>query len=103
MAKEFAASVDIHLEEMRLRRAAEEKSDLPFKHLNDEQVVHQYHYTFFPNTTFTQRPESGVVFRYRPHASDPNKCYYDFLIMACNPPPGHAATGASRAPHTHPC
>ena len=77
---------DIHLEEIRLRRQQEDSTYLPFKKMNDEQLVHQYHYTFFPNTTFTHRPESGVIFRYRPHASDPNKCYYDFLIMAHNPP-----------------
>jgi len=77
---------DIHLEEIRLRRLEEDESYLPFKQMNDEQLVHQYHYTFFPNTTFTHRPEGGVVFRYRPHASDPNKCYYDFLIMAHLPP-----------------
>ena len=55
--------------------------------MNDEQLVHQYHYTFFPNTTFTQTPEGGAIFRYRPHATDPGKCYYDFFIVSY-PPPG---------------
>jgi phenylpropionate dioxygenase-like ring-hydroxylating dioxygenase large terminal subunit len=77
---------DIHLEAIRLRREVEDDSYLPYKDMNDEQLVHQYHYTFFPNSTFTQTPEGGVLFRYRPHATDPNKCYYDFLIMAHLPP-----------------
>ncbi len=77
---------DIHLEIVRQRREMEDDTYLPFKRMNDEQLVHQYHYTFFPNTTFTQTPGSGVVFRYRPHATDPNKCYYDFLIMQQRPP-----------------
>lgn len=77
---------DVHLQEISHRRAAEDESYLPFKQMNDEQLVHQYHYTFFPNTTFTQTPEGGAIFRYRPHATDPAKCYYDFFIMARTPP-----------------
>ena len=72
------------------------KTYLPFKDMNDEQLVHQYHYTFFPNTTFTQTPEGGAVFRYRPHASDPAKCYYDFFILS-HPPAG--TPKPQRPPH----
>lgn len=81
---------DIHLQEIAHRRASEEESYLPFKNMNDEQLVHQYHYTFFPNTTFTQTPEGGAIFRYRPHATDPAKCYYDFFIVA------HMAPGTNK-------
>ena len=80
------AAKDVHLEEIRRRRASESETHLPFKQMNDEQLVHQYHYSFFPGTTFTQTPEFGAVFRYRPHASDPNICYYDFFILAHLPP-----------------
>lgn len=73
---------DVHLQEIAHRRAQEDEHYLPFKQMNDEQLVHQYHYTFFPNTTFTQTPEGGAIFRYRPHATDPGKCIYDFFIMA---------------------
>ena len=74
----------------------EDDTYLPFKQMNDEQLVHQYHYTFFPNTTFTQTPEGGAVFRYRPHATDPGKCYYDFFIVA-RPVPG--TPRPERPPH----
>ena len=90
------AAKDVHLLEISRRRAAQETSHLPFKHMNDEQLVHQYHYTFFPNTTFTQTPEGGAVFRYRPHASDPGKCYYDFFIVSHLPP---GAPRRERPPH----
>ena len=67
--------------------------------MNDEQLVHQYHYTFFPNSTFTQTPDGGAVFRYRPHATDPGRCYYDFFILAHLPP---ATPEFERPPHkTH--
>jgi phenylpropionate dioxygenase-like ring-hydroxylating dioxygenase large terminal subunit len=77
---------DIHLEIIKRKRAQQDSSYLPYKRMNDEQLVHQYHYTFFPGTTITSTPESSIVFRYRPHATDPNRCYYDFLITAHNPP-----------------
>jgi len=80
------AAKDVHLEEIRRRRAIEDETYLPFEQMNDEQLVHQYHYSFFPSATFTHTPESGAVFRYRPHATDPNICYYDFFIMLHLPP-----------------
>ncbi len=80
------AAKDVHLAEIQRRRSSQETTHLPFKNMNDEQLVHQYHYTFFPNTTFTQTPDGGAVFRYRPHATDPAKCYYDFFIISHLPP-----------------
>jgi len=80
------AAKDVHLAEIQRRRSIQNDTYLPYKNMNDEQLVHQYHYTFFPNTTFTQTPEGGAVFRYRPHATDPAKCYYDFFIIVRLPP-----------------
>jgi phenylpropionate dioxygenase-like ring-hydroxylating dioxygenase large terminal subunit len=77
---------DIHLEIIKRKREQQDHTYLPYKRMNDEQLVHQYHYTFFPGTTITSSPESSIVFRYRPHATDPNYCYYDFMITAHNPP-----------------
>jgi phenylpropionate dioxygenase-like ring-hydroxylating dioxygenase large terminal subunit len=92
------AAKDVHLEIIKTKRAMENDTYLPYKKMNDEQLVHQYHYTFFPNTTFTQTPEHGVIFRYRPHATDPNICYYDFIIMAYLPP---GSTPPDVVPETH--
>jgi len=77
---------DVHLDIIRKKRAMQTDTYLPYKRLNDEQLVHQYHYTFFPGTTFTQNAEVSLVFRYRPHEADPGLCYFDFLITANNPP-----------------
>lgn len=90
-----------HLEEIRRRRALEDKSYLPFKKMNDEQLVHQYHYSFFPSATFTQTPEGGAVFRYRPHASDPNICYYDFFITSYPPPDSPKVERPPNRVHRH--
>jgi hypothetical protein len=77
---------DVHLDIIRKKRAMQNETYLPYKRLNDEQLVHQYHYTFFPGTTFTQNAEVSLVFRYRPHEAEPGLCYFDFLITANNPP-----------------
>lgn len=77
---------DVHLEVVARKRAIENETHIPYKRMNDEQLVHQYHYTFFPNATFTQTPEAAFVFRYRPHPTDPNLCFYDFFILIHSPP-----------------
>lgn len=92
---------DVHLQEIQRCRAAEDDTYLPYKQMNDEQLVHQYHYTFFPNTTFTHTPEGGAVFRYRPHATDPAKCYYDFFIMARLPPGTRVPPRPEHKIHSH--
>ena len=95
------AAKDVHLEEILRKRAIEKETYLPYARMNDEQLVHQYHYTFFPNTTFTQTPEGGGAFRYRPHATDPNKCYYDFFILAHLPPGSPKHHRPPRRTHHH--
>jgi len=81
---------DMHRYEIDYRRSIEGESHLPFTEMNDEQLVHQYHYSFFPGVTFTQSADGGAIFRYRPHPSDPGRCFYDLLIFA-NLPPGMEA------------
>ena len=80
------SAADVHHEVLKHKRAIEDDSYHPYQNMNDEQLAHQYHYTFFPAATFTQKPEAGNVFRYRPHPTDPNRCYYDFFILLRNPP-----------------
>lgn len=75
-----------HLAVIKEKRALQGKSHIPYENLNDEQLAHQYHYTFFPGTTITSTPEMAIVFRYRPHETDPSYCYYDFLITRHDPP-----------------
>jgi len=77
---------DVHLAIVDQKRALEGTTHIPYERMNDEQLAHQYHYTFFPGTTFTSSPEMSIVFRYRPHETDPGLCYYDFLITRHDPP-----------------
>ena len=91
---------DAHLAVVAAKRAIQDHTHIPYKRMNDEQLVHQYHYTFFPNATFTQTPEAAFVFRYRPHPTDPNRSFYDFFILVHNPP-GSPEPEFTHRLHTH--
>jgi phenylpropionate dioxygenase-like ring-hydroxylating dioxygenase large terminal subunit len=48
-----------------------------FSELNDDQLTDDYHYLIFPNITLNIHCNSVMIFRQRPHPSDPNRMYYD--------------------------
>ncbi|HCV00363.1 MAG TPA: (2Fe-2S)-binding protein [Dehalococcoidia bacterium] len=60
--------------------------------LNDDQLTDDYHYYLFPNITLNTHHSGVMLFRQRPHASDPNKMYYDLqsyvrIPEGSDPPP----------------
>ena len=52
-----------------------------FSDLNDDQLSDDYHYMIFPNITLNIHCNSFMLFRQRPHESDPNKMYFDFISL----------------------
>ena len=62
-----------------------------FGDLNDDQLSDDYHYLIFPNITMNIHCNSVMVFRQRPHETDPNRMYYDLqnysLFPAGQEPP----------------
>ncbi len=48
-----------------------------FSELNDDQLSDDYHYMIFPNITLNIHCNAMMLFRQRPHESDPNKMYFD--------------------------
>ena len=58
-------------------RAAAEAQGMDVSGLNDDQMSDDYHYYLFPNLTFNITAVSFGFFRQRPHATDPNKMYFD--------------------------
>lgn len=76
---------DVYLEVRRRKRAIENETHLPYKHLTDEQLSEICHYGIFPNVVWALTPEGMVMFRARPHPSDPGECYFDLILMAHNP------------------
>jgi len=43
------------------------------------------HYTVFPNMTFNSHSLFTWVFTHRPHPTDPNKMYFDFISLTNAP------------------
>lgn len=49
--------------------------------LNESQLCDDFHYTIFPNVTFNTHSLFVWVFLHRPHPTDPNRMYFDFLNL----------------------
>ena len=80
----------------RAREVAEEQG-MDVSALNDDQMSDDYHYYLFPNITLNTHHFSFGFFRQRPHATDPNKMYFDIQSYARLP----AGTEPPRPVHTH--
>ena len=65
-----------------------------FSELHDRQLVDDFHYTLFPNINLNIFGRSAWMFRHRPHPTDPNKEYFDFINLVRAP-----KLGMPRAPH----
>ncbi|ARN74112.1 aromatic ring-hydroxylating oxygenase subunit alpha [Oceanicoccus sagamiensis] len=57
----------------------------PYKDMTDEQLTDVYHYFIFPGFAMNVFPEGVNGFRYRPHETDPNKMYYDLILLVHYP------------------
>ena len=76
-------------------RQSAAKMELDVSGLCDDQMVDDYHYMIFPNVTFNIHALGVMVFRQRPHPTDPNRMYFDLsnYSRATHAPP--------RPEHTH--
>ena len=52
-----------------------------FSELNESQLCDDFHYTVFPNLTFNTHAFFVWVFTHRPHPTDPNRMYFDFISL----------------------
>ena len=71
-----------------MQKATREKAEaagMDFSDLNDDQMTDDYHYYIFPNLTFNTHAGGFMMFRQRPHPTDPNKMFYDLQNFALIP------------------
>jgi phenylpropionate dioxygenase-like ring-hydroxylating dioxygenase large terminal subunit len=66
------------------RKLGEEKG-YDFTLYSDEQLTDNYHYTLFPNLSFSMKPEGCIFLRGNPHPSDPEKCIFDMWFLTLFP------------------
>ncbi len=65
----------------RAKRKLGEAKGYDFSSYHDDQLTDNWHYTIFPNLSFSLKPESNIWLRARPHPSDPEKCLFDMWFM----------------------
>jgi phenylpropionate dioxygenase-like ring-hydroxylating dioxygenase large terminal subunit len=76
----------------RARREFGERNGLDYDALADEQLTDDFHYFIFPNITLNISADHFWFFRHRPHATDPERMWWDFqtyvrLPAGVDPPP----------------
>jgi phenylpropionate dioxygenase-like ring-hydroxylating dioxygenase large terminal subunit len=56
-----------------------------YTRLNDDQLTDDYHYLIFPNVTLNVHADDLMLFRQRPHPTDPDRMYYDIWTFELVP------------------
>ncbi len=56
-----------------------------FSFYSDEQLTDHYHYTVFPNVSFSMKPDGCIFLMGRPHPTDPTKCLFDMWYLTLFP------------------
>ena len=64
------------------KRKMEGEWDVDYSPFNDDQLTDNYHYMAFPNNTLNIFCDRMMLFRQRPHPTDPNKMFYDVQVHA---------------------
>jgi phenylpropionate dioxygenase-like ring-hydroxylating dioxygenase large terminal subunit len=70
---------------IRQKRALGAQKGFDFSTYQDSQLVDHWHFTLFPNLSFSLKPDGNIWLRARPHESDPEKCYFDMWYMTLFP------------------
>ena len=68
---------DIRRDVQRFKREHGVGQGKDYSQLNDDQLTDDYHYMIFPNIAMNIHADDLMLFRQRPHPTDPNKMYFD--------------------------
>jgi len=52
-----------------------------FSTYDDTMLTDNWHYTLFPNLSFSLKPDGNIWLRARPHPTDPEKCFFDMWYL----------------------
>ncbi len=81
------------------RKLGPERGFSHYAGLNDSELVDYYHYTLFPNVSFTMSADGYQMLRTEPHPTDPEKCIFDhWFIMPPSPGVAEVDTPTGRLP-----
>jgi phenylpropionate dioxygenase-like ring-hydroxylating dioxygenase large terminal subunit len=76
---------DIRRDVQKHMRATGAARGFDWSGLNDDQLTDDYHYMIFPNVTLNTHADDLMLFRQRPHATDPDKMLYDIWMFEMLP------------------
>ena len=76
---------DIRRDVQLFKRAHGAEQGKDYSALNDDQLTDDYHYSIFPNVSLNVHADDVMMFRMRPHATDPNKMLYDIWMFELVP------------------
>lgn len=71
---------DVAAEHRRRIRAGEAAGRADYAALEDRQITEDWAYMVFPHVSWNVLAEGGGGYRYRPHPTDPNRCFYDLYL-----------------------
>ena len=63
------------------KRELGEAKGYDFSSYTDEQLTDHYHYTVFPNISFSMKPDGCIWLRGTPHPTDPEKTIFDMWYL----------------------
>jgi phenylpropionate dioxygenase-like ring-hydroxylating dioxygenase large terminal subunit len=76
---------DIRRDVQRFMRENGPAQGKDYSELNDDQLTDDYHYCIFPNVTLNTHADDLMLFRQRPHPTDPNRMFYDIWMFELMP------------------
>lgn len=79
------APEDVWKAKVSFSRSIQDQAPAPYSDMTDEQLTDVYHYFIFPGFAMNVFPEGINGFRYRPHETDPDKMYYDLIMLVHYP------------------
>ncbi len=65
----------VNIQKFKRKHGADQGKD--YSRLNDDQLTDDYHYLIFPNITLNIHADDLMLFRQRPHPTDPDRMYFD--------------------------
>ena len=77
------ASIRRDVQQFKRKHGASQGKD--YSGLNDDQLTDDYHYTIFPNVQVNTHADDLMLFRQRPHPTNPDKMFYDVWVLELIP------------------
>ena len=78
----FANDLSIlRLELQKHKRKMGSEKGYDFSLYSDEQLTDHYHYTVFPNVSFSMKPDGCIFLMAYPHPENPKKCFFNMWYL----------------------